>query len=291
MSQTVKQKPVSAMRHKTQISTTNNRKSVQRPVKTMATKKTVTKITPIIIGRNEEVKILPSQPAEITPVEAIENAVADVTVAKETKEAKEPVAAPSNQMSASTMKAEAIEKAMRATTSATKTTSKSTRRHARKNKYIVHFGFKRFALALACATAAVFAIVYFVNLNTPDISLRVAAIQNGINASYPNYVPRDFNLSDITSENGKITLNFKHSTTDDAFSIIEEKSSWDSNSLLTNYVKSSYRDDYSMVKEQGLTLYVGKKESCWVNGGVFYKLKIISGSLTNKQIKTIATSL
>ena len=39
-----------------------------------------------------------------------------------------------------------------------------------------HFSFPRIALALSCAAAAVFAIVYFVNLNMPDISLKVAAM-------------------------------------------------------------------------------------------------------------------
>ena len=162
---------------------------------------------------------------------------------------------------------------------------------SRPSKYKVHFGFKRVILALACAGAAVFAIVYFVNLNTPDISLRVAAIQNGIDATYPGYVPRDYSLSDITSENGKITLNFKNATTGEAFTIMEEKSSWDSNALYTNFVKENYSDGHTVIREQGLTLYIDGSNACWVNGGIVYKLKTISGSLTKKQIKTIATSL
>ena len=154
----------------------------------------------------------------------------------------------------------------------------------------VNFGFKRIMLALACATAAVFAIVYFVNINAPNVSLRVAAMQSGINASYPRYVPRDFNLSDITSEQGKITMNFKNATSGDAFSLVEENSAWDSTALLNNYVRDNY-DDYTIIKEQGLTIYLGGRAACWVNGGIIYKLNIVSGSLTKKQITTIATSL
>lgn len=155
----------------------------------------------------------------------------------------------------------------------------------------VHFGFKRILLATVCAAVAVFAIVYFVNLNAPNISLKVAAMQSGIEASYPAYVPRDFNLSDITSENGKITLNFKNGSTGDAFTLVEEKSSWDSNALLNNFVRETYGDNYTMIREQGLTLYISGSNASWVNGGVVYKLKTISGTLTKKQIKSIAVSL
>lgn len=155
-----------------------------------------------------------------------------------------------------------------------------------------HFNWPRVILAFACATAAIFAVVYFVNINSPDISLKVAAMQNGIDASFPSYVPRDFNISDITSENGKITLNFKNNSTNDSFAIIEEKSVWDSNTLMNNYVREEYGDDYSVIREQGLTLYMsGSGDAAWVNGGVVYKLKVQSGSLTKKQIKAIAVSL
>ena len=121
--------------------------------------------------------------------------------------------------------------------------------------------------------------------------MRVAAMQTGIDASYPGYVPRGFSLSDITSENGKIVLNFKNASTGDAFSLIEEQSSWDSNALLTNFVKDEYGEKYSIVREQGLTMYVSDSDAAWVNGGVVYKIKTTSGSLTKKQINTIATSL
>ncbi|MBQ3348404.1 hypothetical protein IJG90_02715 [Candidatus Saccharibacteria bacterium] len=155
----------------------------------------------------------------------------------------------------------------------------------------VHFGFRRTVLALACAAAAVFAIVYFVNLNSPNITLKVAAMQSGIDASYPSYIPRDFNLSDITSESGKITLNFRNASTGDNFKIIEERSSWDSSALLSNYVRPTYKQDYSEVAEQGLTLFISGSDAAWTNGGVVYKLIMGSGSLTKKQIKAIAVSL
>ena len=162
---------------------------------------------------------------------------------------------------------------------------------AKRSSYKVHFGFKRILLALVCAGAAVFAIVYFVNLNSPNVSLKVAAMQSGIEASYPSYVPRDFSLSDITSENGKITMNFKNPSTGDAFTLIEEKTDWDSKALLNNFVRQTYGDNYAEIVEQGLTLYISGSDACWANGGITYTLDTTSGSLTKKQIKAIAVSL
>jgi len=189
-------------------------------------------------------------------------------------------------ISAKELKEQAIKKALGA---AEKTVSKMT---AKKNRQPirVHFGLGRVVLALSCAAAVVFAIVYFVNLNAPDISFKVAAMQTGIEASYPSYVPRDFNLSDITSENGKITLNFQNTKTGESFSLIEEKSAWDSNALLENFVKDKYGDDHTVLKENGLTIYVKGGDAAWVNGGVFYRLEAKVGALTKKQIRTMAAS-
>lgn len=160
-----------------------------------------------------------------------------------------------------------------------------------KNMNKVKFGFGRVVLALSCTAAAVFAIVYFVNLNMPDLSLKVAAMQTGIQASYPNYIPRDYSLSEIASEEGKVVMNFRNSNDGGAYTIVEERSSWDSNALLTNYVSENYGEDYTVIREQGLTIYVDGSDATWVNGGVLFKLNTTSGSLSKKQITTIATSL
>lgn len=187
------------------------------------------------------------------------------------------------------LKDQAIKKALAEAIVTPEKTDKAKKTKKSNNK--MHFGFGRVMLALSCAAVAVFAIVYFVNLNMPDISLRVAAMQTGINASYPNYVPRDYSVSSITSEDGKITMEFQNGNTGDVFNLIEESSSWDSNALMTNYVKDEYGDNYTVVREQGLTIYISSSNAAWVNGGVVYKIKNNTGSLTNKQIKSIATSL
>ena len=155
----------------------------------------------------------------------------------------------------------------------------------------VHFGFGKVMLALSCAAVAVFAIVYFVNLSMPDISLQVAAVQTGIDLSYPNYVPRDYSVSSITSEDGKVVIDFNNSANGNSFSLTEEKTSWDTNALASNYVKEEYGENYTIIREQGLTIYVSGSNAAWVNGGVVYKITANNGTLTNKQIRSIATSL
>lgn len=154
----------------------------------------------------------------------------------------------------------------------------------------VHFGWGRVMLALGCAVTAVLLIVYFVNLNAPDFSLKVAAMETGIDASYPAYVPRDYSLSDITSESGKVVMNFIGGS-DSKFTLIEEASSWDSNALLSNYVKKEYGENYTLIRENGLTIYISDNGACWVNGGILYKIIDRTGSLTKKQIRSIAVSL
>lgn len=243
---------------KPRVSTTINRKMVARPVVDNAI---MTKKEEIVIKRVARPAVFPVSHSATKQVAPAPKQASPT--AKELKEA-------------------AIEQAM---ASAIKKEPQVTEKAPR-----IHFGLKRVLLALACSAAAVFAIVYFVNLNAPNISLKVAAIQTGIEASYPAYVPRDYSLSDITSENGKITLNFKNATAGNNFSIVEERSSWDTNALLNNFVRKEY-NDYIVIKEQGLTIYIDNSNAAWVNGGIVYKIKAPANSLTKKQIKSIAVSL
>lgn len=192
-------------------------------------------------------------------------------------------------MTAKEIKDNAIQQAL--VSAATVDQTNNTQKKNKKQMQKLHFGVGRVMLALSCAAVAVLAIVYFVNLNMPDLSLRVAAMQTGINASYPGYVPRGYAVSSITSESKKIILDFKNSGENSTFTLTEESSSWDSNALLNNYVKESFSEGFKTIKEQGLTIYIDGSNAAWVNGGVIYKINADSGVLTNKQICSIATSL
>ena len=149
----------------------------------------------------------------------------------------------------------------------------------------------RILLALATSTACVIALAAVVKVNLPNISVKVAAVQTGVEASYPSYVPRDFNLSGVyTNDQNSVIIEFK-GPNDTSFTLAEEKTSWDSNALLSNYVKGAYGDVYDTVREQNVTIYINHSNATWVKNGTFYKLTANSGVLTKKQIKNIVSSL
>ncbi len=306
----------SATHRKAQRSTTLNRKYVKRPsAKFMAEDSTAVKvnIAPKVKVKSQlytrksttkkqsEIGIIPVAKAD-TPAQP--NPYAKALSARKPAPAK---TAKSSGPTAKELKDRAIEQAMRSV--ATMNTSgviaseqitpketkpvKSkfeTKSKMKSAKSMSTGNGKRFVLAFACAAACVAALAFFVNANMPDISVRVAAMQTGIEAAYPSYVPREYSLSNILSENGKITMEFSKAG-GDKFTLTEEKSSWDSTALLNNYVKPNWQDDYVTTREQGITIYIKNSDATWVNGGILYHLESSNNNLTKKQINSIAVSL
>lgn len=198
---------------------------------------------------------------------------------------------PARKLSTAEVRTKAMEQALHnvATMDEPKARAKRSRSAMRPRKKT---GFKRFAIAFTCATACVGGLIAFVGSNMPDISVRVAAMQTGIQAAYPSYVPRDYALGDIFSEDGKITMIFE-GPAEASFTLVEEKSSWDSSALLRNYVEPKWGEEYVTTHEQGITIYISNANSdaAWVNGGVLYKITSSGTALTKKQVRSIVTSL
>lgn len=155
-----------------------------------------------------------------------------------------------------------------------------------------HFWQRRgFAIAAGMAVISLALLGYLVHLNLPDISVRVTAMQTGIEKIYPSYVPTNYRLDGLVKEDaGRVTMNFKNDE-DKKFTLMEEKSNWDSAAVLSNYVKKNWGNDYSIAKGQGLTIYVSGANAAWVNGGVFYVITDESGSLSASDLHDIAVSL
>ncbi len=154
-----------------------------------------------------------------------------------------------------------------------------------------HFWQKKQFVVFATAAVAVIALLgYMTYVNLPDLSARVAAMQSGIEKVYPGFVPNSYRLDGLVKENGGcITMSFKNNE-GKTFTLREEKSSWDSNAVLSNYVRREW-NDYSVTKGQGLTIYVSGSNAAWVNGGVFYVINDASGVLTVDDLHDIAVSL
>ena len=150
---------------------------------------------------------------------------------------------------------------------------------------------KKVAVAAVAAVLSLVVLGYLVSVNLPDISVRVAAIHSGIDKSYPSYVPANYRLDGLAKEEkGRITLAFKNDQ-GQRFSLVEEKSSWDSAAVLTNFVTEKWGDDYSVAKDQGLTIYISGSSAAWVNGGVFYLIIDESDALNSSDLHDIAVSL
>lgn len=153
------------------------------------------------------------------------------------------------------------------------------------------FGGRKFAIAAGMAVITIAILGYLVYLNMPSLSARVAAMQAGIEKSYPSYVPVNYRLDGLVKEdNGRITMNFKNDQ-GHKFTLLEEKSSWDSAAVLSNYVKKNWGADYSIAKGQGLTIYISGSNATWVNGGVLYVITDADGHLNSSDLHDIAVSL
>lgn len=132
---------------------------------------------------------------------------------------------------------------------------------------------------------------YLTYVNIPSISVGFAASQAGIAATYPQYKPDGYHLSQpVTYSDGTVTLQFKSNSDSSEYSIVQSRSSWDSSAVLTNVVKPAAGDNYITTQESGLTIYSYNNVATWVNGGILYTIDS-NAPLSGEQIRHIATSL
>ena len=147
-------------------------------------------------------------------------------------------------------------------------------------------------LSVASASLALLLLGgYFTYLNMPSLSVRVAAAQAGVNATYPEYRPDGYSLhGPVAYDDGQVSMKFAANAGPQNFSITQTKSNWDSSALEENYVNQASNGGYVPFIEHGLKIYVFDNNAAWVNGGVLYK---ITGDapLSNDQIRRIATSM
>lgn len=161
----------------------------------------------------------------------------------------------------------------------------NTKEHAPKRK------FSRMASLASASLALLLLAGYFAYINMPHLSIRVAAAQAGINASYPEYRPDGYSLAGpIAYGEGEVDMKFASNSGPQNFSIKQTKTSWDSSAVQENYVKDKWGNDYMPYSEHGLTIYAHDGNAVWVNGGILYTIEG-DAPLSASQIRSIATSL
>lgn len=145
--------------------------------------------------------------------------------------------------------------------------------------------------SIASTVLASFLLVGFIAyLNWPNLNLRLASSQAGFSAELPSYQPSGYSFAGpVSFEAGKVTVNFKSNTDDRAYSVRQEVSSWNSQSLEDNYL-SAQNKTFEIQQEGGRTIYLyDKGKATWVNGGVWYQID--GQSLSPDQLVKIASSL
>jgi hypothetical protein len=133
----------------------------------------------------------------------------------------------------------------------------------------------QFTPATAIAAVAVVTIMggYIWVSNYPKMTVKAAGSKAGVEASLPNYMPASFDLGNRVSYSpGELSLDFHTSTHAENVHITQRNTSWDSSSLLENFVTKK-TEQYSAVEGQGLTVYMyGAGQASWVNHGIWYTI-------------------
>ena len=147
----------------------------------------------------------------------------------------------------------------------------------------------RFMTTASASLAIVMLAGYFTYLNMPNLSVRMAAIQSGVDAKYPGYSPDGYALNGpVSFKDGEVSMRFAYADGERGFTLTQQKSGWDS-SAVREFV-SSQSLDAATAQVDGLTIYTYGNRAAWVNAGVLYTLEG-NAPLSSSQIQRIATSL
>jgi hypothetical protein len=144
--------------------------------------------------------------------------------------------------------------------------------------------------AMATSAAVLIMGSYVWLQNYPKLAIQSASSRAGVAASLPGYIPSSYNLSRTDTSPGMVSLSYGSPSLPDPLKISQQRTSWDSSSLLDNFVTKN-TDDYATVEGQGLTIYLfNNNQATWVNHGIWYS---IAGAtrLSREQILKIAYSL
>ena len=177
------------------------------------------------------------------------------------------------------MKNEAIEKAL----SNEIISNKKARRRQKKG------GALRWLNTFSVGFAVMLLGGYLTYLSMPNISIKMAAVQSGIDAKYPSYKPDGYALNGpIKFKSGEVSMKYAYADGSSGYTITQQKSGWNSSAVKEFFSEKHKNPNTTMI--DGLTIYSGGKEAAWVNGGILYQ---ISGdaNLSSSQIEKIATSL
>lgn len=130
---------------------------------------------------------------------------------------------------------------------------------------------------------------YLTYLSMPNISIKIAAIQSGIDAKYPGYKPDGYAMNGpIKFKDGEVAIKYAYADGSSEYTLTQQKSSWDSSAVKEHFSEKVSQPTTTII--DGLTIYSNGTHAAWVNRGILYQ---IDGNteLSSEQIQKIATSL
>lgn len=146
--------------------------------------------------------------------------------------------------------------------------------------------------AIFATTGAVAVIVALgVYIAMPSISVRMAAADAGIDARNP-YVPKGYTIDGkVAASKGKVKISYRNTSSNDGYSITQEKSSLTDSGLHNEVIsQTTDYDSYQQIKANGKNIYLNGNTATWVNDGIKYT---VDGNdfLDTDEITNIANSL
>lgn len=168
----------------------------------------------------------------------------------------------------------------------------NSRRRSARQKLMRAAGIPRWAGIGASLLIVVILGGFFAWQNVPQLSMQLAARRANIPASVPGYTPSGFSFSGpIGYSSGTVSIRFKANSDDFRnFTIQQEKSSWNSQSLAANSLPKDAQVQTSQVKGTTVYIYGPNNDATWVDRGIKYTIQD-QASLTSEQILKIAGSL
>lgn len=147
------------------------------------------------------------------------------------------------------------------------------------------------------ANAAYFTIAltliagFFAYQNIPNISLRIASNNSGLEGKKPSQTPSGFSMNNkIAYSSGQITLFFKSNSDNRTFSLTQTASVWDSESLKQNFLTKNNKE-FQAIDSNGKKLYFYDKNNVtWVDEGTWYNLESDT-DLSRSQLHSLADSI
>jgi hypothetical protein len=108
----------------------------------------------------------------------------------------------------------------------------------------------------------------------------------GISSNLPGYVVSGFRISTISRDGNSVSVSYQSNSDSRKYSITEQSSNWDSQSLLAGAVTPNVGTNYTSLEANGRIVYAFSDKAVWVDGGIYYIL-IDNANLTSNQLTQI----